>query len=37
VLRFLPPYTISEAEVDRAIEGLDRVFQKHLERSKEAA
>jgi len=37
VLRFLPPYTITEAEVDRAIEGLDRVFQKHLERSKEAA
>ncbi len=37
VLRFLPPYTLSEAEVDRAIEGLDRVFQKHVERSKETA
>jgi acetylornithine/N-succinyldiaminopimelate aminotransferase len=37
VLRFLPPYTLSEGEVDRAIDGLDRVFRKHVERSKETA
>lgn len=33
VLRFLPPYILTEAEVDRAIEGLDRVFQRHVDRS----
>ena len=27
VLRFLPPYIITETEVDHAIEILDRVFQ----------
>jgi acetylornithine/N-succinyldiaminopimelate aminotransferase len=37
VLRFLPPYILSEEEVDRAIEGLERVFRKHVERSKETA
>ncbi len=30
VLRFLPPYILSEEEVDRAVEGLERVFQKHI-------
>lgn len=30
VLRFLPPYILSEEEVDRAIEGLERVFAKHV-------
>ena len=28
VLRFLPPYIIKKAEVDRAIAGLDRIFKK---------
>jgi predicted acetylornithine/succinylornithine family transaminase len=37
VLRFLPPYILSEEEVDRAIEGLERVFRKHVERQKETA
>ena len=37
VLRFLPPYILSEEEVDRAIEGIERVFRKHVERSKETA
>jgi predicted acetylornithine/succinylornithine family transaminase len=30
VLRFLPPYILSEEEVDRAVEGLERVFTKHV-------
>jgi predicted acetylornithine/succinylornithine family transaminase len=29
VLRMLPPYILTEADVDRAIEGLQRVFKKH--------
>ncbi|BDC52727.1 aspartate aminotransferase family protein [Bryobacterales bacterium F-183] len=32
VLRFLPPYILSEEEVDRAVEGLERVFTKHVNR-----
>jgi len=37
VLRFLPPYTISEAEVDRAVSILDRVFKKGANYYKEHA
>lgn len=34
VLRLLPPYIITEQDIDRAIEGLDRVFAKEAARAK---
>jgi hypothetical protein len=30
-LRFLPPYTITEPEIDKALKILDKVFQKGCE------
>ena len=32
VLRFLPPYIITEAQVDEAVAGLTRVFEKEAAR-----
>ncbi|MDG7050424.1 MAG: hypothetical protein JRZ94_04400 [Nitrososphaerota archaeon] len=36
ILRFLPPLVMSEAEITKVLEVLDRLFTKELERRKNA-